>query len=134
MFIFVLHLLVLLVWDMGTVRHRFGGTVRFKLGLMCKGRANNVIIYVITEINYRYNYMQVFLKYKYNVKTYVHKVHCIKWLIEMLVHNSPAAFVISYMRTDQINQIEQKEKKYILKLYNLSTRCKFASMCRVPVY
>ncbi len=50
-------------WD------RFGGMGRFKGGLRCKGWVNSVIINVITEINYRCNYMQVFLKYKYNVKT-----------------------------------------------------------------
>ncbi len=33
---------------------------RFKDGLRCKGLVNSVIINVITEINYRCNYMQVF--------------------------------------------------------------------------
>jgi len=41
---------------------------RFKGGLRCKGRVNCVITNVITFINYSYNYMQVFSKYKYNVK------------------------------------------------------------------
>ncbi len=34
--------------------------IRFKGGLRCKDWVNSVIINVITEINYRYNYMQVF--------------------------------------------------------------------------
>ncbi len=42
---------------------------RFKGGLRCKGWGNSVIINVITEMNYRCNYKQVFLKFKYNVKT-----------------------------------------------------------------
>ncbi len=65
---FILHcktLLLLLMSDMGKVRDRFGGVGR----LRCKGWVNRLIINVITEINYIYNYMQVFLKYKYNVKT-----------------------------------------------------------------
>ncbi len=43
---------------------------RFKGGLRCKGGVNTVVINVITEINYRCNYMKVFFfKYKNNVKT-----------------------------------------------------------------
>ncbi len=41
----------------------------FKGGLRCKGWVNSVIINIITEINYRCNCIQVFLKYKYNVNT-----------------------------------------------------------------
>ncbi len=48
-------LLLLLRWDTGTVRDRFGGMGRFKGGLRCKGWVNSVIINVITEINYRCN-------------------------------------------------------------------------------
>jgi len=48
---------------------------RFKGGLRCKGRVNCVITNVVTFINYSYNYMQVFSKYKYNEKS-------------MLVHNN----------------------------------------------
>jgi len=43
---------LLLRWDIGKVRDRFGGMGRFKGGLRCKGRVNSVIIDVITEINY----------------------------------------------------------------------------------
>ncbi len=43
--------------DTGKVRDRFGGMGRFKGGLMCKGWVNSVIINVITEINYRCNYI-----------------------------------------------------------------------------
>ncbi len=46
--------------DTGEVMDRFGGMGRFKGGLRCKGWVNSVIINVITEINYRCNYMQVF--------------------------------------------------------------------------
>ncbi len=49
--------LLLLRWDMGKVRNRFGGMGRFKGGLRCKGWVNSVIINVITEINYRCNYI-----------------------------------------------------------------------------
>ncbi len=53
---------------MGKVRDRFGGML--KGGFKCKGWVNSVTINIITEINYRCNYMQVFFfKYKYNVKT-----------------------------------------------------------------
>ncbi len=49
---------------------RFGGMGWFKGGLRCKGWVNSVIIYVITEINYRCIYMQVFKRiYTCNVKT-----------------------------------------------------------------
>ncbi len=44
------------------------------VGLRCKGWVNSVIINVITEINYRCNYMQVFYKYKYNVKTCMYTI------------------------------------------------------------
>ncbi len=50
-------LLLLLRWDAGKVRHRFGGMGRFKGGLRCKGWVNSVIINVITEMNYRCNYI-----------------------------------------------------------------------------
>ncbi len=33
---------------------------RFKGGLRCKGWANSVIVNVITKMNYRCNYLQVF--------------------------------------------------------------------------
>ncbi len=45
---------------MGKVRDRFGGMGRFKGGLRCNEWVNSVIINVITEINYKCNYMQVF--------------------------------------------------------------------------
>ncbi len=40
--------------DTGKVR---GGMGRFKGGLRCKGWVNSVIINVITEMNYRCNYI-----------------------------------------------------------------------------
>ncbi len=49
---------LLLRWDTGKVRDRFGGML--KGGFRCKGWVNSVTINVITEINYRCNYMQVF--------------------------------------------------------------------------
>ncbi len=55
-------LLLLLRWDTGEVRNRFGGMGRCKGGLRCKGWVNSVIINVITEINYRCNYIMVFKK------------------------------------------------------------------------
>ncbi len=45
--------MLLLGWDMGTVRDMFGGVSRFKGGVRCKGWDNSVIINVITEVNYR---------------------------------------------------------------------------------
>lgn len=54
--------------EYGKVRNRFGGMVRSKGGLLCKGRVNSVSIAVITEIKYSF-YIQVFYKYMYNVKT-----------------------------------------------------------------
>ncbi len=53
-------LFLLLGWDMGKVRGRFGGMGRFKGGLRCKGWVNSVIINVITEINYRCTYIKVY--------------------------------------------------------------------------
>ncbi len=47
--------LLLLMWDTGKVRDRFGGMGWFKCGLRCKGWVNSVIINVIT--NYRCNYI-----------------------------------------------------------------------------
>ncbi len=49
--VFILYckiVLLLLRWDIGKVRDRFGGIGRFKVGLRCKGRVNSVIINVIT--------------------------------------------------------------------------------------
>ncbi len=43
--VFILYckiLLLLLRWDTGKVRDRFGGMVRFKGGLRCKGWVNRV--------------------------------------------------------------------------------------------
>jgi len=50
---------------------------RFKGWLRGNGRVNCVITNVITYINYSSYYMQVFLKYKYNVKTYVHNKYIV---------------------------------------------------------
>ncbi len=47
-------LLLLLRWDTGKVR---GGMGWFKGGLRCEGWVNSVIINVITEMNYRCNYI-----------------------------------------------------------------------------
>jgi len=58
-------LLPLLRCDTGKVRDRCGG----KGGFKCKGWVSCVITNVITYINYSCNYILVFLKYKYNVKT-----------------------------------------------------------------
>ncbi len=61
--VFILHcktLLLLLRWDTGKVRHRFGGMGGFKGGLRCKEWVNSVIINVIAEMNCKCNYMQVF--------------------------------------------------------------------------
>ncbi len=56
-------LLLLLRWNTGKVRDRFGGR--------CKRWVNSVIIDVITEINYRCKYIEVLFKYKYNVKAWM---------------------------------------------------------------
>ncbi len=50
-------LLLLLGLDVVKVSDRFGGMGRFKGGLRCKGWVNSVIINVITEMNYRCNYI-----------------------------------------------------------------------------
>ncbi len=55
-------LLLLLRWDTGKVRHRFGGMGRFKGGLRFKGWVTSVIINVINFCNYRCNYTKAFLK------------------------------------------------------------------------
>ncbi len=56
--VFILYcntLLLLLRWDTGQVRDRFGGTGRFKGGLKCKRWVNSVIINVIADvITYRF--------------------------------------------------------------------------------
>ncbi len=51
-------LLLLLRWNTG--KDRFGGMARFKSGFRCKGCINSVILNVITEINYRRNYIDIF--------------------------------------------------------------------------
>jgi len=56
------------------VRVRCGCIGRFKGGLRCKGRVSCVITNVITFINYSCIYMQVFSKYKYNVKTCMYTI------------------------------------------------------------
>ncbi len=58
--------LLLLRWDMGKVRDRFGSIGRFKDGLRYKGWVNSVIINVIT-----YRYLKI---YKYNVKTCMYTI------------------------------------------------------------
>lgn len=50
-------LLLLLRWDTGMVRDRFGDMGRFKGRLRSEGWINSVIIKAITEINYRCNYI-----------------------------------------------------------------------------
>ncbi len=74
-------LLLLLRWDTGEVRGRFDGMDGFKGGLRCKGWVNIICNNVITEINYKCNYMQVFFKYKYNVKTCIHTISAWSQLI-----------------------------------------------------
>ncbi len=74
-------LFLLLRWDTVKVRDRFGGMSRFKGGLRCKGWVNRVIINVLTEINYRCNYMQVFFKYKYNVKTCMYTISALHQIL-----------------------------------------------------
>jgi len=59
---------------MSKFRHRCGGMGRFQGWLRCKGRVNCVFTNVITSINYTCNYMQVFSKYKYNVKTCMYTI------------------------------------------------------------
>ncbi len=53
-------LILLLRWDTGKVRDKFVAMGRFKGGLRSKEWVNSVNIYVISEINYRCNCMQVF--------------------------------------------------------------------------
>jgi len=60
-------LLLLLRCNTGKVRDRCGGMGRFKGGFKCKGWVSSVI-------NYRCNYMRVFFKYKYNVKTCMYTI------------------------------------------------------------
>ncbi len=63
-------LLLLLRWDTGKVR---GGMGRFKGGLRCKGWVQQCNIIVLTEINYRCNYIYVFFKILVQCKNmYVH--------------------------------------------------------------
>ncbi len=50
-------ILLLLRWDKVKVSHRCGGMGRFKCGSRCKGWVNSVIIHLITEMNYRCNYI-----------------------------------------------------------------------------
>jgi len=69
----------------GKVRDRFGGMGRFKRGLTCKGWGNSVIIIIITEIHYRYNYMKAFFKYKYNVKTCMYTLSAMYQIITLNV-------------------------------------------------
>ncbi len=66
-------LLLLSRWDTAKVRDRFDGMGRFKGGLICKEWVNSVILNVITSINYRCNYMQVFILIEVQCKNmYVH--------------------------------------------------------------
>jgi len=58
---------------------------RFKGRLRCEGRVNCVITNVITLSNYSCNYMLVFLKYKYNVKTCMHTISTLYQIINFTV-------------------------------------------------
>jgi len=51
------------------------------VGVRCKGWLNSVSINVITEINY----MQVFLKHKYNVKTCMYTISALYQMINLNV-------------------------------------------------
>jgi len=74
-------LLLLLRCDTGRVRDRCGGMGRFKGRLRCEGRVNCVI----TNVTYSCNYMLVFLKYKYNVKTCMYTISPLYQLINFNV-------------------------------------------------
>ncbi len=68
---------------MGMVRDSFGGMDRFKGGLRCKEWVNSIIINVISEINYKCNYMLVFLIPKYNVKTWMYTIRALYQIIHL---------------------------------------------------
>lgn len=55
----------------GGIWVKLGTSLVVQVSLRYKGWVNGVIIKVNTEINYSCNYIQVFLKYQYNVKLYV---------------------------------------------------------------
>ncbi len=84
-FIMYFKTLLLLRWDTGKVRDRFSGMGRFKCGLRCNRWVNSVIINVITELNYRCNNMQVFKKYKYNVKACMYTISALYQMINLNV-------------------------------------------------
>jgi len=65
-------LLLLLRCDTGEVRDRCGGMGWFKGRLRCEGRVN--CNYKCNYINYDCNFMQVFFKYKYNIKTCMYTI------------------------------------------------------------
>ncbi len=48
-------------------------------------RVNSVIINIITEINYRCNNMQIFLKYKNNVKACMYTISALYHMINLNV-------------------------------------------------
>ncbi len=77
-------LLLLLKWDTGQVRDRFGGMGWFKGGLRCKGWVNSVFTNVITDvIACRY-----FLKRKYNVKPCMYTICAFYQINYLNVHSS----------------------------------------------
>lgn len=63
----------------------FGGMGKFRGGLMCKEWVNGVIIIVIREINYRFNYRPIFFKYKHNVKACMYTIFALYQMIHLNV-------------------------------------------------
>lgn len=66
---------------MGKVMERIGRIVGFKGWLIGKGRINSAILDIITEINNRCIYIQVFFKHNYNVKTCIFTISALYKMI-----------------------------------------------------
>ncbi len=56
---------------------------RFKGGLRYKGWVNSVFINVVPEVIYRFNYMQVFVLYKYNIETCMYTISALYQIINL---------------------------------------------------
>ncbi len=109
--------LLLLRWDMGKFRDRFGSMGR----LRSKGCVHSVIINVITEIIYRFNYIKLFFKISVQSNNmYV----CNNCIVLLLLYQSIIRKILFYCSSWFYNMLSVKNQTKLSKVSNIAAKVK----------